>query len=226
MISGRRPNVVRSMTSRPKRRLKLGCHSTSSLQLPHAIERASSIRQLHSIIKPISPMGLPELPSRRVVGVSAPSSINNAEPCPRQTCETGMPQAASRKCSIQSVMRSIMTEPARSANPPNLDVRRVPSVGVPPPVPASPWHPRAGHAPGSGSSGRPACGLAVSRSTCLSEACVIPRCRVAAPRESSGDRPICPNLRNREKRTRRAVPAGDRRPQVRTTTRVPISTRP
>lgn len=77
------------MISRPTRRSKLGCHKASSLQLPQTIERACSIRQLQLTIKPISPTGLPGPPSRRLPGVSAPTSMKSAEPCPRQTCDTG-----------------------------------------------------------------------------------------------------------------------------------------
>ncbi len=98
------PNVTRSPPSRPARRAKAGGHRTSSLQLQQVIDRPSSIRQLHSIISPIKPSGSPGELSRRVLGVSAPSSIDRAEPCPRQTCATTSPRAAARRCSIQSVI--------------------------------------------------------------------------------------------------------------------------
>ena len=61
--SGRWPKVDRSVTMRPSRRSKAAFHRRSSLELPHAIEFPSSMRQLHSIIRPISPEGSPDVPS-------------------------------------------------------------------------------------------------------------------------------------------------------------------
>lgn len=78
MTSGNRPKVPRLSTCWPRRRAKLGAQSSSSLQLPHRMECSSSIRQLHSIIRAISPCGSLGLPSRRVRGVKLPSSTNGA----------------------------------------------------------------------------------------------------------------------------------------------------
>jgi hypothetical protein len=77
-------------------RSNVGSHKCSWLQLPNRMDIVSSTRQLHWIISPSSPLGLPASPERRVLGVRRPNSRKIAEPYPRQTCDKGRPISASR----------------------------------------------------------------------------------------------------------------------------------
>jgi hypothetical protein len=95
-ISGSRPTTDNSTITLLRSRSNVGSHRGSSLQLPHKMDAAFSIRQLHWIISPSSPCGLPAFPERRVLGVSRPNSKKIAEPYPRQICDTGRPISASR----------------------------------------------------------------------------------------------------------------------------------
>ncbi len=74
----------------PAPRPKALAHFLSSLQLPQRTNRRPSTRQLHGIMSDISPVDSPGEPSRLAVGRRAPNSRNSADPCPCQTCETGI----------------------------------------------------------------------------------------------------------------------------------------
>src|SRR4051812_39516814 len=90
-ISGSLPTTDNSTTGLFRSRSNVGSHNDSSLQLPHTMDFAFSIRQLHSIISPNSPCGLPGFPEGRVrvPGVRRPNSRKMAEPCPRQKWDKG-----------------------------------------------------------------------------------------------------------------------------------------
>ena len=97
-ISGSLPTTDSSWTTLLRSRSNVGPHKDSSLQLPHKMDVAFSIRQLHWIIKPNSPRGSSAAPSRRVpaLGVRRPNSRKIAEPYPRHRWDKGRLTSASR----------------------------------------------------------------------------------------------------------------------------------
>lgn len=92
LISGSRPNKLRSVTREPRSKSKAGSQSSSSLQLPQIIDVASSMRQLHSMESVSSPIGRRGRPcSGTHPGERAPNSKKIAEPYPLQRWPTSIP---------------------------------------------------------------------------------------------------------------------------------------
>lgn len=78
--SGDAPNSSHRAIRPSRNVLNAGSHRSSSLQLPHRIATASSMRQLHSTPSDTSPSGLPGEPSRLATGCNLPHSMKMAEP--------------------------------------------------------------------------------------------------------------------------------------------------
>jgi hypothetical protein len=96
-ISGRVP-MSRAVTTREGVSFSnMPGQRRSELQLPPRMDLGFSMRQLHSIMRVISPAAAPGVPSRRRRRARRlPNSRKSAEPYPRQTSETGRSINASR----------------------------------------------------------------------------------------------------------------------------------